>query len=157
MISLILKLTIILLLLVVIFGIYLTWKAEHSPEQTLFLSGTLPSPSPDGLYLGVVSVHKVSWLGKKFNSVGSTGINVFDDGKGGQVDKYSFVTSVGNGIRDKNLNVLKIDYNISSNPFWLRFVLDEIVQTATSTYLGKLQLLIIPKFPLTITYFKLQK
>ena len=133
MISLIIRLLILVIFLGVVFGLYLTWKVEHSPEQALFLAGTLPNPPPEGLYNGSVPGHTVSWLGKKFDSSDGTGINVFDDGKGGKLDQYPFVTSVGKGMRDSDLNVFKIDYNTKANPFWLRFILDEIVQTATTT------------------------
>ena len=157
MVTVFIKLLILFLFIVLIIGIIRTFQMEHSQEQAIFLRGVLPDPKPEGLYNGNVSGHKVSWLGKKFSSLNSTGVNLFDDGKGGKTEKYSFVTSIGKGTRDKEFNVFKIDYDISSNPFWLRFILDEIVQTAPNTYLGKLQLRIIPGLSFTLGYFKLQK
>ena len=81
MISLIIKLLIVLILAAIAFGVYRTLEIEHSVAQDLFIGGKLPNPTPDGLYNATLPGRKVSWLGKKFNSANSTGINVFDNGK----------------------------------------------------------------------------
>src|SRR3989344_3788857 len=59
--------------------------------------------------------------------------------------------------RGKKFDVLKIDYNVKGNPFWLRLIVDEIVQIAPNEYLGKMNLKIIPGFPFGILYFELKK
>ena len=133
-----------------------TWQLEHSANQKLFISGTIPNPLPNGLYKGTVPGHTFSWLGKKFNAADSSGINLFKDGSA-TTEKYPFKTSLGLGLRDHSLNVLQIDYNIPANPFWLHPILDEIVEIYPGHYLGKLQARFIPGFPFTLSYFELTK
>ena len=157
MFSFLFKLLILILCLALLFGIWRTWKMEHSPNQTLYVRGTAPTPPPDGFYRGSVGEHKISWLGKRFNASEKSGINVFDDGKGIHKERYPFKTAYTKGLTDKDLNVLAIDYNIPENPFWLRPVLDEVVQIAPHEYLGKLHLRLIPGYPFTLGYFKLTK
>ena len=160
------KLLIVLVLLVTLLCIFRTWQMEHSANQEAFLKGTVPNPAPDGLYHGSVG-RNVSWLGKKFSAEGGsasggdafigTGINVFDDGDGVRSERYQFVTSIGKGVRDTEKDVLKIDYNITANPWWVRFIFDEIVQTAPNEYLGKLHARFISGYPFTLGYFTLKK
>ena len=157
MILFLLKVLIGLVLAAMLLCVARTWQMEHSPRQALFEKGIIPNPLPDGMYQGSVPGHTFSWLGKKFNAADSTGINVFSDAMGGQTTKYPFKTSVGKGVHDANLDVLKIDYNIPDNPLWLRLVLDEVVQTGPDQYLGKLQFRIIPGYPFTLSYFELKK
>ena len=70
-------------------------------------------------------------------------------------ERQPFKTYYGNGLRDKNLNVLVLDYDIPENPFWLRYIRDEIVQVAPNQYLGKLHLRVIG-FAFTLGYFELE-
>lgn len=143
-------------------GFWRTSQIQQDARETVFLSGTLPSPAPDGFYKGSATRYKTSWLGKKFNATDATGVNVFDNGSGGQTEKYPFVTSVSKGLSD-NINVLKIDYNVPQNPFWVRLVEDEMVEVknnqvgAPTRYLGKMYVRIIPGFPFSILYFDLKK
>jgi hypothetical protein len=146
-----------LILLLLIIGFGRTWYVNHSADQARFTAGTLPNPLPEGLYKGSVAGPKVAWLGKQFNTADSTGINLFSDGKGGTYERYSFVSSVSKGLLDPNTSVVAIDYNIPSNPFWLRPVRDEIVQIAPSHYLGKLNVRILPGVTFTLVFFELEK
>lgn len=157
MLSPVIKFLALLAFIIFASGAWRTWQIQHDSRAKTFLGGTLPNPKPDGLYSGTVSGQKVSWLGKKFNSASSTGVNVFDDGGAIKGERYPFITSVGRGLVDSNLYVLKIDYNIPGNPFWLRFILDEIVQVAPNEYLGKLEVRIIPGYPFALAYFELKK
>ncbi len=100
---------------------------------------------------------KVSWIGKKFHGANATGINLFHDEKGGQVEKYPFITSTGKGLLDKNLDVLKIQYNVKGNSLWLRFIVDEMVEITPNQYLGKMQITVIPGLPFSVLYFDLKK
>ncbi len=143
----------ILILLVVSF--LRTWQVEHSANQAIFFAGQSPKLAPDGLYKGTVDGRKVSWQGKKFNATNHSGINIFENAQGNEVEKYPFVTAYGPGLRDKNLEVFKIDYDIAGNPFWLRSILDEIVQISPTEYLGKVHVRIIPGLPFTYGFFKL--
>jgi hypothetical protein len=120
-------------------------------KQKLFLSGRVPSPLPNGFYKGSVGM-KTSWQGKKFDAKLQKGINIIN---GREV--YPFRTYVGKGLRDKDLDVLKIDYNIPKNPFWLRFILDEIVQTSPNHFLGKVHIKLLPGVHFTLGFFRLEK
>lgn len=141
-----------LLLLLLLIGLIRTWRVQSNPNQKLFLSGKIPSSLPDGFYKGSVTGLKTSWQGKKFDASSSAGINIIND-----QPIYPFKTYIGKGLQDKNLNVFKIDYNIIGNPFWLRFILDEIIETKTNQYLGKVHLNLIPGFPFSLGYFRLEK
>lgn len=133
-----------------------TWHIKYEPNQQEFLRGNLPNPKPDGFYQGSVGFD-VSWMGKKFDAQNDAGINVFKDKKGNQTEKYPFKTWVGKGLFDPYSFVLKIDYDVKGNPFWVRWILDEIVQVGPNEYLGKVQLRIIPSFPFSVLYFELKK
>ncbi len=145
------------LVLTIIIGVLRTWHTERSLNQQVFLRGTVPNPLPDGLYRGTVPGYTVSWLGKKFNAANSKGSNIFNDGNGVRGERYPFITSVGRGLHDNNLNVLKIDYDTPGNPLWLRFLVDEIVEIAPDKYLGKLHARIIPGYPFALGYFELER
>src|SRR6185369_3768443 len=137
-----LKTLVVIIFVLLVLGFSWTYIVEHTASQRAFLAGVKPSPAPEGLYSGTVPGHTVSWLGKKFNSASSTGINVFDDGKDAQGntikgERYPFKTAFVKGSRDRKLDVVAIDYNTASNPFWLRLILDEIVQVTPGQYLGK--------------------
>ncbi len=145
------------LMLVAIILLWLrTMQMKKEPNQHDFLNGSVPNPKPDGFYKGHVGFDS-RWVGKKFDAHNSTGINILKDKKGNEYEKFPFVTSVGTGLFDEKLFVLKIDYNIKSNPFWARCVLDEIVQVAPNEYLGKMHVRLIPGFPFSVLYFELKK
>lgn len=151
------KCVLLLTLALALLGAGRTWQMEHSANQKSFTDGIVPNPLL-GLYAGSVPGHTVSWLGKKFlpaqagNAASGSGVNVFQDG-----ERYPFTTSVGGGLRDTKIQVFKIDYDTPRNPFWLRLILDEIVQVSPGHYLGKLHVRIIPGYPFTLAYFELKK
>jgi hypothetical protein len=153
-------LVLVLLAIFLIGGIilfYLHFRSTHDARQLKFKAGKVPSPLPDGLYKGMVSGRPhPSWQGKKFSSADNSGINIFKVGSSNQ-EKFPFKTSVGPGIVDKDISVLKIDYNISQNPVWLRFILDEVVEVSPNHYLGKLQFRALPFMTFTLGYFDLEK
>ncbi len=142
---------IIFIILTTLIGLYRTWQIQNSSNQKLFLSGKIPSPRPDGLYKGSVSF-KTSWQGKKFNASSLSGINLIS-GK----EQYPFKTYIGKSLADINLDVFKIDYNIPQNPFWLKFILDEIVEISPNHFLGKVHLKLIPGLPFSLGYFSLER
>lgn len=137
-------------------GMLRTWQIQRDARNKIFLQGSVPSVMPDGLHKGIFLGAKTSWRGKIFDSANAKGINLFDDKKGGTVEKYPFKTYTGKGLLD-NKDVLKIDYNIQANPFWLAWIVDEVVQVAPGEYLGKMNLKIVPGFPFGILYFELKK
>ena len=144
------------LLVFVLLGVYRTWETQHGSNQKLFLDGKIPMPRPDGFYKGKVAGYNGPWMGKSFSNKKATGSNIFLQG-GGEINQYPFTTYVGKGLQDKNLDVLKIDYNISQNSFWIRLILDEVVEVGKNTLLGKIHIRLIPGFPFTIGFFSLQK
>jgi hypothetical protein len=138
-------------LIAVAIGLYQTRKMERSANQAKFRGGQLPNPLPDGPYKGnAFTGLGRNWQGKVFNRSQSTGINQFADGQ-----RYAFKTYAAAGLRDKDRQVLRIDYNQSGNPLWLRFIVDEIVQTSPGHYLGKIHVKIIPGLPFSLGYFEL--
>ena len=150
-----LKLIVLLVVLVYVALLFRTTTLLYTDEQTLFTTAPTPTGFHDGLYQGSVEGMQSSWLGKKFNASEQTGINEFK-GDTTSTFEYPFLLSIGEGVHDSQ-KVVKIDYNIPSNPFWLRPCLDEIVEIAPNTYLGKLQVRLFPRYPFTLTYFRLTK
>ncbi len=151
----------LILVLILGFGFYRTYLTQTSPSQKIFLEGSVPK-NLSGFYPGTVVTNKSyqgpvktytgSWKGKIFNSTDSAGINKMKDG-----EKYPFKTYTAKGIQDKNLDVLKIDYNIEGNPWWLRTILDELVEVGPNKYLGKVHIRLLPGLTFTVGYFKLEK
>src|SRR4051812_10585237 len=95
---LILKWVVVIVFFGVVVLLVWTWVVDHAVTQTVFASGKVSMP--DGFYKGSVPGREVSWLGKKFDKASSSGINVFKEGSGGQVERYPFKTSVGAGVRN---------------------------------------------------------
>ena len=147
----------ILLFVVIFFGLIRTLYVQNNANQKEFLSGRVPKNMPHGFYKGSIGNIKVPWLGKRFDSKKSMGINRFADEKGKTGEKYPFTTYVGDGIQDKNFKVLKIDYAVNKSPWWIKYILDEVVETASGRYLGKVHVTILPGIPLTLGYFRLAK
>jgi len=141
---------------IVVLGIARTTRVQNDKRQKLFLAGKLPTKAPDGIYKGTVKNIKTTWIGKAFNAKDSSGINNFS--KNGKTSKsYRFKTYIAHGIQDKEIEVLKIDYNIPGNPLWLRLILDEIVETEPNSFLGKVHLRLLPGIAFTLGYFQLEK
>ncbi|HLD25908.1 MAG TPA: hypothetical protein VJC05_02615 [Candidatus Andersenbacteria bacterium] len=149
-------LVIVVLLAAVLFGVYRTVKSERSGNQEKFVRGTADSASVDGDYIGNVPGLDVSWQGKTFNQAESSGINRFKEGDR-VTTNYPFKTYVAKGLRDKDTDVIVLDYNQPGNPWWLRFIVDEMVSTAPNTYLGKVHIRALPRVVFTMGYFTLEK
>ncbi len=139
-------------ILLITLSAYLNYRTSHHPNQVKFDTGTTPGKELDGFYKGrnFTGLGK-SWMGKTFDRASHSGINTFTDGK-----RYKFNVYQAQGLRDKK-TVLRLDYNLKSNPFWMRFIKDEIVEVAPNNYLGKVTFKIIPGLPFTVTYFELFK
>lgn len=130
-----------------------TWEMEKRPEQALFAGGAAKEPAV-GKYKGSSGDYKGSWQGKVIQGEGK-GANVFNrDGQ--ESIKYPFAYSLGRGVRDKKLEVVVLDYNQPGNPWWLRFIRDEMVATGENQYLGKVHVWVLPNYYFTLGYFSLE-
>lgn len=135
----------------ILVGLYRTEMMERHSNQRVFESGQVPDPLPNGFYQGNEQTGiGASWMGKLFDQTKQTGINRFNDG-----DRFHFKTYQSPGLRDHNTTVLKIDYNQSGNPWWLRFIVDEIVEVEPGKYLGKVHVKVLPWPTFTLMYFEL--
>jgi hypothetical protein len=142
---------------VTLYGVVRTQKVEGDPRQTVFVSAHVPDAAIDGLHRGSLQGREVTWKGKKFRAADHTGINVFLTKTGGLEERYPFRTYVGKGIKDKKTDVLKIDYGQKSNPWWLRRIVDEVVETEPGVLLGKVHVKWVLGMTFTMGYFKLEK
>jgi hypothetical protein len=157
MLPLVVFLTICIAAILIVLKIRM-YMVQSAPEQKLFSGGKLPSTPPEGLYRGTVKGLDTSWIGKTFFSEKSGGINNFRVKDSMEtVLKYPFKTYVGKGLVDRSIEVLKIDYDIPQNPFWLKFILDEIVETEPNKFLGKVHLRFMSGITFTLGYFTLEK
>lgn len=132
---------------------YRSQRVENSIiQKNNFSTGIFPSPLPDGSYIGFIQALETSWKGKIFDASNSSGINLI-----GEKKVYPFKTYKTKGLTNSSLDVLRLDYNLPQNPFWLRFITDEIVQHTLSKLTGKVYLNLIPGYPLSLGFFKLEK
>ena len=140
---------------VTLYGVSRTQKVENDARQKVFAAGRLPE-APDGLYRGSLQGREVPWKGKKFQAESQTGINVFVNKEGATEERYPFRTYVGTGMKDKKLKVLKIDYGLEGNPWWLRRIVDEVVEVAPGELLGKVHVKWILGISFTMDFFRLE-
>lgn len=98
----------------------------------------------DGFYKGTLRNMKSNWLGKTFFALQSSGINNYKE-NGKIVQKYPFKTYI-------EKNVLKLDYNLPQNPWWLRLIIDELVEVERDKFDGVMKIKFIP-----VARFRLEK
>ena len=143
-----------------------------------FVAGCVPQSAPDGFYQGAAHIFfdkQTPWLGKSFVAADNFGFNIFmpkgaallkilapfykkfRQNENGDTDAFYFQTRTEAGIKDKNVEVIKLDYDAPENPFFVRIILDEIVEIAPDEILGKIHLKVFPRFFSTIGYFGLKK
>jgi hypothetical protein len=137
-------------------GYIQTWQLNHNGLHQEFISGDSPVFGIDGFLSGSAPIPTLNWLGKRFDSSNHVGINVFR-GQTEEYEKYRFKTSLNKGLYDNSLDVFRLDYNHPQNPFWVRPVVDELMQVGNGEYLGKMHYRLIPGFPFTLTFFRLRK
>lgn len=160
------------------FWMLITFLVGQSARQKQFVEGKPPSVGPDGFYKGAAYLlggGPVPWLGKSFEAANNVGFNIFTP-KGasllkiltpfyklfrknsdGNTDAYYFKTSTSPGFRDREIETFKLDYDRGENPFLIRIILDEIVETAPQEYLGKVHMKVFPGYYATIGFFGLRK
>lgn len=132
-----------------------TWQISHGSDQQLFRRGH-EGALPDGFYRGTAAIPTVNWIGKTFDYKTQQGVNVFHK-VGGAKEEYPFNLTIGPGLQDADLNVIKLDYDVEGNPAWIRLILDEIVEIKQNTYLGKVHYRLLPNLPFTLAFFRLKK
>lgn len=138
------------------YGFYRTWKTGTYAEYSEFKSGTAPEIFPDGPWNGrAEELGDISWKGKKFLGNGR-GINVFEK-SGTKTEAYPFAHTVTDSIGMSGMKILKLDYNQPTNPWWLTFIVDEMVSVGQNQFLGIVYIKLIPGFPFRMGYFRLTK
>lgn len=110
-------------------------------------------------FVEMITSRWLPWKGKFFNAANASGDNIFTHDslllahiwgplyrgyKNENAERYrafTFRTHIAPGLADPDRQVLKLDYNLSSNPsLSVRRVLDELVQVEPAFYLGKAHL-----------------
>jgi len=81
----------------------------------------------------------------------------FSQNRNGDTSAFYFQTRTEAGSMDREIKVIKLDYNAPENPFPIRIIIDEIVEIAPEQFLGKIHLKVFPRFYSTIGYFGLRK
>jgi len=162
----------------IVFWVAVTFLVGRSTKQEQFERGRLPSPAPNGFFSGTAYLlggGPVPWLGKSFEPEKNVGFNIFTPrgasllkvmtpfyklfrmNADGNTDAYYFKTSTSQGFRDMHMQTFKLDYDSPENPFLIRIILDEIVETAPDEYLGKVHMKVFPGYRATIGFFGLHK
>lgn len=160
------------------FWMLVTFFVGQSARQAQFIAATAPDDPPSGFYKGsayLLGKRPVPWLGKSFERESQKGFNIFTPtgasllnvltplyklfkvNTDGNTDAYYFKTSTGPGFRDKAVNVFKLDYDSVENPFLIRIILDEMVETGPDEFLGKVHMKVFPGYYATIGFFGLRK
>lgn len=122
-------------------AVFFNVRSDRTQEAKAFLGGSLPSPELDGTFGGnKFTGLGEDWLGKHFFAATDSGINNFKSKTNSQntEQRFTFTTRPAPGLRNKHQQVLQLDYNVTGNPWWLRHIRDEIVQTAPGQYTGKI-------------------
>lgn len=169
-----------LFFLIILFFIALVVNSriQRLTYEESFSRGKVPDPVLHGAQQGNAHVlygAQVGWKGKRFSVGEGTGVNIltgtgqrlasiltprykkFEKQPDGTVTAYEFKTSVGAGLKNPQQQVLKLNYNLDTNPSIIRIIEDEVVEIDPGRYLGKINLQILPGLFWTIGYFALQK
>ena len=160
------------------FWMLASFLVGQSERQKQFVAASEPAEPPYGFYKGsayLLGNRPVPWLGKSFECENQKGFNIFTPqgasllrkmtpfyklfrlNEDGNTDAYYFKTSIGPGFKDKDTSVFKLDYDSPENPFLIRIILDEIVETAPQEFLGKVHMKVFPGYYTTIGFFGLRK
>lgn len=145
----------VLLIIVILIGLgfWRTHQIEKQANNQRFRQGQIPSELPNGFLRGNrFSGRGAAWEGKIFDRNARSGINKFKDG-----ERYKFTVYPAKGLRDTDKQVLRIDYNQPGNPWWLKFIVDEITEVEKGKYVGKVHLKVLPWPIFTATYFELSE
>ncbi len=128
-----------------------TYRFETSSDQKQFSGGAPLVELPDGFYKGTVKNYSGGWQGKMFDRAQQSGRNRIND-----KDVYPFSTSLDSGLRDPNLKVVRIDYNKPENPWYLRHLVDEVVEISPGKLQGKIMVRWLGS-TFTVGFFQLEQ
>lgn len=152
-------------------------RMQRATYQDSFARGQVPQPKLDGFYPGTSHIAfglPVPWLGKRFTLTPEGGANILSGLGGtlarvltprykhfvhesdGTVSGYNFKALTGTGLRDPQVQVLKLDYNLPENPGLIRIINDELVQVDPGRYLGKVYMQLLPGWFLFVGFFELK-
>lgn len=146
-----------LLGIVILLVMVRTYQMEHGAMQQQFEKGIANISALDGNYKGIAhGLKETSWQGKTLTRANHMGINRFVK-DGVESSNYPFQFSLQKGLRDTTLDVITLDYNQPGNPWWLRYIVDEMVEVAPQEYLGKVHVKITSGIVFTLGYFTLSK
>jgi hypothetical protein len=137
--------------------LFASGRTPAHPEG--FLRGSLVATSTwgptDALLQRVAAVY-MPWLGKSFDPASLSGVNVLKTSArtpmkvlwpnyvperelADRLEAFPFRTRIAPGELDPDVDVLKIDYNLDTNPtFLIRRILDELVEVDDGLFLGKI-------------------
>lgn len=133
-----------------------TYVVERQIEQAEFTNGIADLSKLDGDYKGVAHGYSGTWQGKTIFQNTKNGINRFLYEEKLQ-QKYPFALSAQKALRDSGKDVIVLDYNQPGNPWWLKYVVDEMVEVGPQHYLGKVHVRITSGLVFTLGYFSLTK
>lgn len=142
----------IVILVLILLVVGRNWMVQNGESARVFRSGVVPEKLA-GFYQGKVNF-STNWQGKDFDATASSGMNIFLE-NGVNQKHFPFKTYTGRGLQDPN-QVLKIDYDLPENPWWVRLIVDEVIETSPGQLLGKIHF----KLPIgswAIGYFRLNK
>lgn len=120
------------------------------------MKGVAGMSALDGDYKGVAHGYSGTWQGKTIFQSKKSGINRFLYGEKLE-QKYPFALSFQKALRDADKDVIVLDYNQPGNPWWLKYIVDEMVEVGPQQYLGKVHVRITSGLVFTLGYFSLTK
>jgi hypothetical protein len=137
---------------------YLTHRTAHDPRQAIFAGGSIPDPLPNGAYRGALPGYEQlapEWYGKRFDAAACTGSNLVRGADDHITETAPYLTYQDRSHQAPGHPVLRVDYNVPENPFWLRVCSDELVQLEPGHLLGKAYIRLIPGLPFAMLFFDL--
>lgn len=138
-------------------GLYFTSRTARDPRQADFAAGRIPDPLPDGPYRGSVPGYESlaqAWKGKRFVMAAASGVNLVRAGDSLKED-FPFRTYVAKALDGSDREVFRVDYDVPTNPGWLRVCADELVEVAPGRLLGKSYIRLLPDRPFAMLFFEL--
>ncbi len=157
MTSRILVLLLVLVLVPIVIASIRSYITSHSPYQEVFLSGFLPSKALSGRYKGTIltSLGTTTWVGKEISAKDKGGINIFQTATG-TIKRYPFRLLEVSSVENSKKKIVRLDYGLPENPFWMRFVHDEMVETKPGIFLGKMFISVVRPLSFGVGFFQLE-